>query len=368
MDHRRSKKLENAVYAGLWMLVAAAYLLAEMRDRAQLSGMPLLDTAMLVRMARVMLPFVLLFFVNNSLLIPRLLLRNRYKAYFPAVAIAIMAVWAFQYHMFAQAMEAAPRGHFPRPPHHGAFMRPLLPLPVFLDFLYALLLVGANIAVALIFRRYDDRLEHERLMKTNAEHQLAYLKAQINPHFYMNMLNNIHGMIEIDPVVAQSMVIDMSQLMRYMLYDSSREAIPLADEIAFLQNYLRLMRQRFPADRVSITATFPDAKAAAGITLPPLLFLVFIENAFKHGVSYRSDSFVAVRVAVASGTVHFSCMNSCHSAAAAEPSSHGIGLSNVRRRLELIYGAKAALHIDSTPETYTVNLTIPLNETTHSDN
>ena len=98
----------------------------------------------------------------------------------------------------------------------------MLPLPLLLDFMYAIVVVGVNLAVALMFQRYYDKLERESLMKANAESQLANLKAQINPHFYMNMLNNIHGMIEIDPERAQSMVIDMSQLMRHMLYESSQ--------------------------------------------------------------------------------------------------------------------------------------------------
>lgn len=91
-------------------------------------------------------------------------------------------------------------------------MPPLLPMPVMLDSTYGLLVVGANLAITLMFQRYYDRLEQESLKKANAENQLAYLKAQINPHFYLNMLNNIHGMIDIDPEKAQKMLIDMSRL------------------------------------------------------------------------------------------------------------------------------------------------------------
>ena len=257
-----------------------------------------------------------------------------------------------------------------RGPHHGPrpHMRPLIPLPLFLDFTYSLLVVGGNLAIALIFQRFDDTLERESLMKTNAEARLEYLKAQINPHFYMNMLNNIHGMIEIDPERAQTMVIDMSRLMRYMLYDSSKPMISLSDEVGFLQNYLRLMRLRFPENRVSITTDFPTEEKTRGISVPPLLSLVFIENAFKHGVSYRESSFVGVSMELGGNTLRVTCVNSRHSRGDEQASDGGIGLSNVKQRLQLLYGDRASLEINATDSVYTVNLTIPCNETENSDN
>lgn len=360
-----NRKIETLVYAGLWILVLGLYLLDLMRSREQMSQ-ELLDIHMLARMATTMLPFLILFLINNCVLIPKFLLRNRLWGYFFTVAVVVSVLWAYQYFRFMYEMENAPVGAFPVP---HPFLRPLLPLPVLLDFIYALLVVGGNIAIALLFQRFDDRLEKECLMKANAENQLAYLKAQINPHFYMNMLNNIHGMIEIDPERAQGMVIDMSGLMRYMLYDSSETFIPMANEVAFVKNYLRLMRQRFPEDRVSITAEFPSTEAMMGISLPPLLFLVFIENAFKHGISYRDKSYVAVSLTVGDGMVTFGCLNSNHAGKGSCPEiSEGIGLKNVCQRLELLYGSCAQLDIDNTAAYYKVNLAIPYHETTDTYN
>ena len=121
-------------------------------------------------------------------------------------------VWVGQYVDFVHFMQRPPHsiGQFPHPQ-----LRPLIPLPLLMDFTYAVLVVGCNIAIVLLFQRFDDKIERESLMKANAESQLAYLKSQINPHFYMNMLNNIHGMIEIDAEKAQSMVIDMSHPVSY---------------------------------------------------------------------------------------------------------------------------------------------------------
>lgn len=191
MIKTRNRSTETIVYAVLWLIAIGLYLLDAMRVRAQLSE-PLIDFSILGAMARTMIPFLILFLVNNNLLIPRLLLKNRVLPYFILTAAAVIAIWGYQYLMFINKANMMPA--HPHPVPHP-YLRPLLPLPLFLDFTYALLVVGCNLAIALMFQRYDDKLENESLMKANAENQLAYLKAQINPHFYMNMLNNIHGMI-----------------------------------------------------------------------------------------------------------------------------------------------------------------------------
>ena len=205
-------------------------------------------------------------------------------------------------------------------------------------------------------------------MKANAENRLAYLKAQINPHFYMNMLNNIHGMIEIDSERAQSMVLDMSSLMRYMLYDSSRASIRLSEEIAFLNNYLNLMRQRYPESKVKIARNFPTEEAAGSIMLPPLLFLVFIENAFKHGISYKTFSYIDVSIAIEGDRVEFVCLNSRHPETNNINENSGIGLRNIRQRLSLLYGEKANLSMENGEYEYQVRLSIPINHDKDIDN
>lgn len=362
MSDFRNRKLESWVYAGLWILAVGLYLLDVMSNRARLSE-PLFDAVVAARISYTLLPFLALFLVNNLLLIPKLLLKNRLKWYFLATAGVLLLMWCYQYFDF-QRMEQMIR-HFH--PQHRPRIRPLLPMPLILDFTYSLLVVGGNIAIALMFQRFDDTLERESLMKTNAEARLEYLKAQINPHFYMNMLNNIHGMIEIDPEWAQAMVIDMSRLMRYMLYDSSKPLISLADEVGFLQNYLRLMRLRFPENRVTITSKFPPEEMMRGVSVPPLLTLVFIENAFKHGVSYRESSFVGVSVEVGDKYVRFTCVNSDHSRRDEHPSRQGIGLRNAEQRLQLLYSDRATLDINSSDSVYSVNLTIPRHETQDAD-
>lgn len=363
MSKARNRRRETIAYVTIWLIAVALYLLNIMQARVSLNLSPL-TPAVLGNMALTMMPFLLLFLVNNNLLIPRLLLRNRWGPYLMAAAGVIVLLWVWQYFQFMHEEATRPRGGAPFPHPH---MRPLIPMPLFIDLTYSLLVVGCNLAVALTFQRIDDRLERESLMKANAENQLAYLRAQINPHFYMNMLNNIHGMIEIDPEKAQAMVIDMSQLMRYSLYDSSRPLISLADEVAFLQNYLRLMRQRYPENKVTITSSFPAPELTKGISIPPLLTLVFVENAFKHGISYLADSFVSVAIELTGKNLRFSCLNSNHPGKDKDREPSGIGLRNVSQRLQLLYGDRASLSLDDTTSTYSVTLTIPIHAAENTD-
>lgn len=364
MNHSTNRRLETLIYAGLWLLAMTVFLLNIMRARAYTS-LPLLDMAVVERTAYVMITFLILFAVNNYLLIPKLLFRNRYGTYFLTATLLVLIIWIWQRYQFVSFIEGESVPRHPGPPHHEP--HPMLPLPLFLDVIYDLLIVGCNLAIALIFRHFDDTLEHEKLMKENAMNQLTYLKAQINPHFYMNMLNNIHGMIEINPVKAQDMVIEMSGLMRYMLYESTRPEIALWAEIGFIRNYLSLMRERYPEDSVSISVDLPDEHDAAGVSVPPLLFLVFIENAFKHGISYNGGSYVSVHLEVAHDRVEFQCMNSVFPGEKSK-SHEGIGLDNVRRRLDLIYGNRYTLDIDNTASVYSVNLTLPQYENKDSCN
>lgn len=364
MKSINNKKLENFIYYGFWFIAIILSLLEIMQARTY-TDLPLLDAAVVIKFLLGLLPFMLLFAINNYLLIPILLKRGHYGKYFACAICSIAVIWIWQQFQFFNLSNFAPKPNAHGfPPHPGP--RPLLPLPIFLDLIYDILIVGTNLAVSLIFQQFADRLKHESLMKENAENQLIYLKAQINPHFYMNMLNNIHGMIDINPEKAQEMVIEMSSLMRYMLYDSSRPETALSSEIKFIEDYLAIMRVRYPEDIVSIYAQLPDAKEMANIKVPPLIFLVFLENAFKHGISYTSDSFVSVSLSIDNDLILFRCMNSIHKDNA-DKDHEGIGLENVKRRLKIIYEKDYNLDINNTQSVYTVTLTLPPYETKDID-
>ncbi len=356
-----NKRIESLIYASLWLLAIVLFLLDIIRERSY-TDLPLLDIGVIGGLAAKILPFLVLFTVNNHILIPRLLKRGRYGAYFMLATALIGIIWIWQRFQFLGFI--AYYGVPEHPRHPGP--DPILPLPLYLNVIYDLLIVGVNLAISLLFQHFEDRLRQEQLMKDNAENQLTYLKAQINPHFYMNMLNNIHGMIEIDAPKAQEMVLEMSALMRYMLYDSSRPRIELKSEVEFIRNYLNIMRVRYPEDTVEITAKFPETHETAGIMVPPLLLLVYIENAFKHGISYSGDSIVAINLSVNDGRIRFLCSNTIRETVSGS-GREGIGLVNARQRMDIIYGDRYSLDIRSDGQTYTINLTLPY-EVTDTDN
>ena len=170
----------------------------------------------------------------------------------------------------------------------------------------------------------------------------------------MNTLNNIHALVDIDPEKAKESIEEFSKLMRHVLYEGDKPTIPLPDELDFLRHYIALMRMRY-ADTVRIDLTLPER--ADGAEIPPLVLASFVENAFKHGISYEKPSFVRVSVSVEAGKIVFRCVNSRQGAEQVQ--SHGIGLSNVRGRLNLLYGDRYTLHIDQDGEVYDVLLLLP---------
>ncbi len=225
------------------------------------------------------------------------------------------------------------------------------------DTLILLFLFGMNIGAKLFFRHRDDEHRMKELERANLHHTLTQLRYQLNPHLLMNTLNNIHSLIDIDPVVAQEAVVELSRLLRFVLYDADRERVLLRHDLEFIQHYVALMRVRY-ADTVRIDMRMPDV--LPDVEVPPLLFISFVENAFKHGVSYQKESFIEIEESLSDdiSQLHFSCRNSNHGASTLEYG--GVGLSNVRQRLKLLYGEDYTLEIDNDPKVYTVRLTIPL--------
>jgi len=219
-----------------------------------------------------------------------------------------------------------------------------------------ILMLGMNLGIKLYFKQRSDQRKMDHLEKENLEQQLEYLKYQINPHFFMNTLNNIHALVDIDPEKAKQTILELSKMMRFVLYEGNKKGVPLDREIAFMHNYVTLMKLRY-TDKVSITIDTPSKVPCKEV--PPLMFITFVENAFKHGVSYRQASFINVSLRIENNDqLVFTCKNS--KIPKEEDKHGGVGLANVKQRLDLIYGTRYTLDIQDEKDTYTVNLTIPL--------
>lgn len=220
-----------------------------------------------------------------------------------------------------------------------------------------LLIFFANLGVKYYFRHRLHELQLKELERKNLEERLAYLRYQVNPHFLMNTLNNIHSLIDIDPERAQKSIVEFSRLLRYTLYDAEHEYVPFPKEVAFVHNYLELMRMRF-SDEVDIQFDIPEPLPSGNV--PPLIYACFVENAFKYGVSYQQPSFVHITFSSeVEGRLQFSCINSLFPKSESCAVSGGLGLRNVRQRLDIMFPNDHSLVINETENTYAVRLDIP---------
>ena len=254
---------------------------------------------------------------------------------------------------------------FPRPRYNPEELRPISPVPMLgpgeaVAFFGGLLLMGMNLGVKLYFKTQEDREQQERLEKQDLERQLEYLRYQVNPHFFMNTLNNIHALVDINPERAKTTIVELSKMMRYILYEGDKKLIPVQREALFLKNYIELMRLRY-SSRVSINLDIPEMMP--DVMLPPLLLIIFVENAFKHGVSYAAPSYIDIKVTVTQEMLQFKCRNSRQEQKPDEKKKKGgVGLANARRRLDLLFHDKYSLEIKEDDKEYDVQLEIPISK------
>lgn len=254
---------------------------------------------------------------------------------------------------------------FPRPRYNPDELRPISPVPMLgpgeaVAFFGGLMLMGLNLGVKLYFKTQEDREQRERLEKQDLERQLEYLRYQVNPHFFMNTLNNIHALVDINPERAKTTIVELSKMMRYILYEGDKKYIPVQREALFLNNYIELMRLRY-SSRVSISLDMPEMMP--DVMLPPLLLIIFVENAFKHGVSYAAPSFIDIKVEVTQDKLKFRCRNSRQEQKPDEKKKKGgVGLANARRRLDLLFPHRYNLEIKENDKEYDVQLEIPLSK------
>ena len=195
----------------------------------------------------------------------------------------------------------------------------------------------AAISVRYFIRQSDLRKQLLEEKQRNTEAELAWLKNQLNPHFLFNTLNNISSLTQIDADEAQNSIGELSDLLRYALYETQQKEVPLCGEIAFMENYISLMALRCDKN-VKITTHFDVPDTAR--TIAPMLFLSPIENAFKHGVSSGKPSFIDISLTEENGFLVFSCQNSNHPKDSCDRSGSGIGIENMRKRLELMYAKR----------------------------
>ena len=205
-------------------------------------------------------------------------------------------------------------------------------------------LTGFSLGLGVLERFRTQEKERKEMEKEMLNAELALLKNQVSPHFFFNTLNNIYSLIQFDSKKAGETVHKLSKLMRYLLYDSDKDLTSLGEEIQFMRNYVELMQLRLN-EKVSLKVDLPEEPPP--LLIPPLLFIPVIENAFKHGVSYREDSFIEIEMKTKRDELVFRTRNSLVAGNGEKPEEHtGIGLDNVRKRLNLLFPGTHRLRIE----------------------
>ena len=320
---------ENLLYVMVW----TAIILVPVLNSQMMSEMHV-NLENVLTAWRYIAPYLIIFLIHNAIIAPRYMLRRKYGKYLASnLALIISVFWLVQIyedhltdHLLKQndpeALDAYRKASFSN-------------LEMYWNVVLGFFMTGANTGIKQIYQSMRDEQQMEALKRQNLQAEMDYLKYQINPHFFMNTLNNIHALIDIDTESAKNAVIELSKMMRYVLYESGREIISLNRDIQFLKNYIELMRIRLSANvRVE---TKIDVRPDSRTEIAPLIFISLIENAFKHGISPTEPSFIRIHFSESPGEIHCEITNSYHPKSVADKSGSGIGLEQVRKRLELTY-------------------------------
>lgn len=197
----------------------------------------------------------------------------------------------------------------------------------------------------------------EALQKKNLETELALLKGQLQPHFLFNTINNIDVLIGREPARASSYLQQLSGMLRYMLYKGHLDTIPLEEEIQFIQQYITLQKIR----KASPDWVRLEVRGDTGeLTIAPLLFLPFLENAFKYGTTGEGAAPVAIQLLASNRILHFHCQNSYASSVQTSGDHSGLGLSLARQRMDLLYPGRYSLEVQALQNTFIVQCRIDL--------
>lgn len=296
-----------------------------------------------------LLPISLVYLVNYFVLVPKLLFRKQ-VVWFIVLNILLVAL--------LNAPSLYPRGEIPEPIRQHLQRRDILafriPTIITAGF-FQLVFIFLAIGVRSIIRSNDIQYQLQEEKRKASEAELTWLKHQLNPHFLFNTLNNISSLTQIDPDKAQESIGELSDTLRYALYDTDTDKVPLAGEVAFMNNYIHLMQLRCN----ELTEVTTDWDLPAGdVKIAPLLFISPIENAFKHGVNARMKSFVHVVLRPDGRDLEFRCENSLFEKTGEDHIGSGIGMENLKRRLELIYPDAYSYEHDEKDGAYHVRIVL----------
>lgn len=284
------------------------------------------------------------FFIVYNVLIPKILFKKKILV-FVIVAIGFIVTYTLVVSLIFSLINEIFNTHF--------YTR--FPDIMLYPFLNTLLMSIFGGLARLIINWIELQSKQQEMENRSIKAELEMLRSQINPHFLFNTLNNIHSFAESDNKLTAKAIVKLSDIMRYMLYESSAEKVLLSREIEYLHSYIELINMKFKEkDYVQFSVTGNDA----GKMISPMLFVPFVENAWKHGKKKTAHPGIIINLAIEEGNLLFKIENQILEHTSAQKDSGGLGLSNISRRLELLYQEKYELNISETNGKFIVKLII----------
>lgn len=349
---QESNFLRILMHVIFWVLVAVFYFLlfslnSEFREITFIFSAGLLPVAIVET------------YFFNYVLLPKYLWKKRYARFFLfSFYTLLVAIWiSFLVVFFTLIFILNTKKHIAPSVLHPEWQ------VITVNFIAFLAIAVKQIKRAFFMQQEKNELEKNKLsteLKLK-EAELKLLKAQIHPHFLFNTLNNLYGLTLEKSDEAPNLVLQLSEILDYILYRCNEKRVLLSEELNNLKNYLEIERIRYP-NKLKLKVTFPEKPGQFKIA--PLILLPFVENAFKHGVShFPGIAFVDISIKIENKNLIFNIKNpKKQQVKNGESSGKGIGLANVRKRLDLTYPKKYILSIDNDNETFSVNLTLELEE------
>ena len=299
-----------------------------------------------------------IFYTNLLFIIPNLLYKNR-VGLFLLVMLGFLFATVFIVHQLDKflnipaLMDEVFRSQNPHVYYKNN------PIPDMSTVLFTLIVLGVSIIVAVSKKVQDDKLKDQDLQNEKISSELSFLKAQINPHFFFNILHTIYALTDTDGQKAKDSIYTLSHMMRYMLYETRNDLTTLEKECAFVADYIKLMQLRVSKE---VDVIFDKQANLRNMEVAPMLVLPFVENAFKHGISSVYPSYIYIGIYEVGDTLVIEVRNSVFDEKAANlEESNGIGLANTERRLNLIYPGKHQLKVDNNKTAGEFTVTLKLN-------
>jgi two-component system, LytTR family, sensor kinase len=282
-----------------------------------------------------------LFVLNTEWLIPKILQKKGVSTYFWSL-IVVVIVFTGLHNVILDCLQQLLNS---AQPWNRKSPKGIIPL---------ILVAAISTGYGLLHYVVVQEKQQQEKQKEQLQAELSFLRSQISPHFIFNVLNSIVYLIRIKSDFAEPVTLKLSELMRYMLYESENAQIALEKEVSYLKNYIELQKVRFEED---VEIVFKTEGAAAMQRIEPMLLIPFVENAFKHGVGLVMEPIIAIELKISEHALHFMVKNKiAPETATNKDRSSGIGLKNVQRRLELLYPETHQLTIQNQEHWFEVTL------------